>query len=102
MSSSQVASEKPDVAIDNAFQDDVAVSRAELAANVQLRGPSDGGHRASHLAAGGVLLHCRFQNQQVGNFVGITITGAKHLLECLRSEERRVGKECRFRWSPCH
>ena len=20
----------------------------------------------------------------------------------IRSEERRVGKECRFRWSPCH
>src|SRR5256886_15250859 len=24
------------------------------------------------------------------------------LLECLRSEERRVGKECRSRWSPYH
>ncbi len=22
--------------------------------------------------------------------------------ECLRSEERRVGKECRSRWSPYH
>src|ERR1035437_11144992 len=22
--------------------------------------------------------------------------------ERIRSEERRVGKECRFRWSPCH
>ena len=24
------------------------------------------------------------------------------LLPCLRSEERRVGKECRSRWSPYH
>src|SRR2546426_315372 len=24
------------------------------------------------------------------------------LLECARSEERRVGKECRSRWSPYH
>ena len=23
-------------------------------------------------------------------------------LECVRSEERRVGKECRSRWSPYH
>ena len=25
-----------------------------------------------------------------------------HLLEPIRSEERRVGKECRSRWSPYH
>ena len=24
------------------------------------------------------------------------------VFECLRSEERRVGKECRSRWSPYH
>ena len=27
---------------------------------------------------------------------------AKHIKELLRSEERRVGKECRSRWSPYH
>ena len=27
---------------------------------------------------------------------------ARHLLQALRSEERRVGKECRSRWSPYH
>ena len=27
---------------------------------------------------------------------------AKELNEALRSEERRVGKECRSRWSPYH
>src|ERR1039458_3120829 len=26
----------------------------------------------------------------------------RRLLECFRSEERRVGKECRSRWSPYH
>src|SRR2546430_11218194 len=28
--------------------------------------------------------------------------GAAGVRELLRSEERRVGKECRSRWSPCH
>ena len=32
-----------------------------------------------------------------------TLTGHIHALEQeLRSEERRVGKECRSRWSPYH
>ena len=26
----------------------------------------------------------------------------KHVYACTRSEERRVGKECRSRWSPYH
>ena len=36
--------------------------------------------------------------------MGQTIVGQKHLVESLliRSEERRVGKECRSRWSPYH
>src|SRR5690606_40191659 len=31
---------------------------------------------------------------------GETIWMADYTLACLRSEERRVGKECRSRWSP--
>ena len=31
-----------------------------------------------------------------------TDMGAPHTLEAIRSEERRVGKECRSRWSPYH
>ena len=30
------------------------------------------------------------------------LTAAAGLAACLRSEERRVGKECRSRWSPYH
>ena len=30
------------------------------------------------------------------------IAGAKHVHTLARSEERRVGKECRSRWSPYH
>src|SRR3712207_6075757 len=30
------------------------------------------------------------------------VPGAAHLKEVARSEERRVGKECRSRWSPYH
>ena len=33
---------------------------------------------------------------------GIGINTSKKILERLRSEERRVGKECRSRWSPYH
>ena len=29
-------------------------------------------------------------------------TGIKELTDIVRSEERRVGKECRSRWSPYH
>ena len=30
------------------------------------------------------------------------VIGQEHITETLRSEERRVGKECRSRWSPYH
>ena len=33
---------------------------------------------------------------------GEEIPADGHLLEAIRSEERRVGKECRSRWSPYH
>ena len=31
-----------------------------------------------------------------------SLENIKHILEETRSEERRVGKECRSRWSPYH
>src|ERR1051326_626834 len=34
--------------------------------------------------------------------VKMPIAGAQTLLQTKRSEERRVGKECRSRWSPYH
>src|SRR6266540_992312 len=34
-------------------------------------------------------------------FAGVTMTGC-NLIGAARSEERRVGKECRSRWSPYH
>ena len=36
-----------------------------------------------------------------GAMMGVMMKGDKDLLT-LRSEERRVGKECRSRWSPYH
>ena len=40
----------------------------------------------------------------VGHFMGLIYThsGWEFLCYLLRSEERRVGKECRSRWSPYH
>ena len=34
--------------------------------------------------------------------VGIRFLADNHIAWVLRSEERRVGKECRSRWSPYH
>ena len=34
--------------------------------------------------------------------IAVLLTGGTLLLCALRSEERRVGKECRSRWSPYH
>ena len=38
----------------------------------------------------------------VGAGVGAAIAGLRPVVEIQRSEERRVGKECRSRWSPYH
>ena len=44
-----------------------------------------------------------FDLRRVGCWFLRNIRGAKHLRESInRSEERRVGKECRSRWSPYH
>src|SRR5256885_7468941 len=53
---------------------------------VQRAGAGDGGDPGGHRAAGGVVLP----------------GAAPDLHEGVRSEERRVGKECRSRWSPYH
>src|SRR3712207_9415272 len=46
---------------------------------------------------------------QIGNYrantvatTRLAIEARKHLFSIARSEERRVGKECRSRWSPYH
>ena len=39
---------------------------------------------------------------QVHDILGISQAGAYELVRSERSEERRVGKECRSRWSPYH
>ncbi len=36
------------------------------------------------------------------SIIGQSGTGKSTLLRSIRSEERRVGKECRSRWSPYH
>src|SRR5256884_15420 len=39
---------------------------------------------------------------QNGMFVPVAVDGIFIVMLILRSEERRVGKECRSRWSPYH
>ena len=42
----------------------------------------------------------RFTETQIVNILKLADSGMK--VEDIRSEERRVGKECRSRWSPYH
>src|SRR2546429_1640773 len=44
------------------------------------------------------------QNINFGNGAGCSaaVSGTAGSTSCIRSEERRVGKECRSRWSPYH
>ena len=43
-----------------------------------------------------VLVWCRMENKKLPKMSG------KNVFRAVRSEERRVGKECRSRWSPYH
>ena len=44
------------------------------------------------------------ENQKMPEYETIraAVAGEKWAVEKVRSEERRVGKECRSRWSPYH
>src|SRR5256885_7113116 len=54
------------------------------------------------LSAVGEVAELRFpDHQRVGRGAGEAVLEAQHRL-LGRSEERRVGKECRSRWSPYH
>src|SRR2546421_10073009 len=47
---------------------------------------------------------CRSGNQDIGNYKSLATLGSTVYVfgGSRRSEERRVGKECRSRWSPYH
>ena len=47
---------------------------------------------------GDYIVRATAANNQIRAFAATT----KELVETARSEERRVGKECRSRWSPYH
>src|SRR5436189_6417748 len=59
-------------------------------------------------AGNGGFLHCIQMDTSVNAANQVVYVGADIAFDadpkffaCLRSEERRVGKECRYRWSPC-
>ena len=43
-----------------------------------------------------------FQLIEEGDKIAVGVSGGKDSLSMLRSEECRVGKACRSRWSPYH
>ena len=59
------------------------------------------GEGKAHLPLGKMIL----LGIMAGAFIalgGATSSTAAHAIDNVRSEERRVGKECRSRWSPYH
>ena len=75
------------------------------------------GDDAGHLSSGQLTLHIvglrrverevpidrrRFALGQLGQRLDGDVRLATNEVERFRSEERRVGKECRSRWSPYH
>ena len=50
-------------------------------------------------------IHCGFRKNRDKKDLGIIVSDKERSVAAvflLRSEERRVGKECRSRWSPYH
>src|ERR1039458_10137574 len=65
-------------------------------ADANLCNQQTGNGGTNHPAA---LNEVEFNATALGRYSSPTISATK---VCLRSEERRVGKECRSRWSPYH
>ena len=68
---------------------DKAAAGVELAEDEYID-PSDG------------LIHCKKCGGQRQTVVPCFGKSGYFMPHCIRSEERRVGKECRSRWSPYH
>ena len=60
------------------------------------------------LAASMILVGCQASkgletdNLKITQYKGVEVSAADKPEKVTRSEERRVGKECRSRWSPYH
>ena len=52
--------------------------------------------------ANGCIVNTAIQAASTPNQLCICINKANYTHDMVRSEERRVGKECRSRWSPYH
>ena len=77
--------------------DDIIVRHEECVADLTLCAEGLAGTGSAQNQTVGVLqLFAVYHNQVVGQSVQAIIQAF------LRSEERRVGKECRSRWSPYH
>ena len=51
---------------------------------------------------GSVKIHMMYGELSDNGFKVSDYSGIKYFKDLTRSEERRVGKECRSRWSPYH
>ena len=68
---------------------------APTSGSIEINGTNVNGMKDSELAA--------FRNKTLGFvFQSFHLINSLNVLDNVRSEERRVGKECRSRWSPYH
>ena len=83
VSRTQIAPDEPDVAVDNFFQCNAALSGDQLNANVQLGRSLQRGYGPPRLATVRIFLHCCLQDKEVRNIVRIAIPTTKQLFELL-------------------
>src|SRR5256885_10358676 len=86
---------------------DYKVTGVQTCALPILRGASERKTRSRSLRRGTgvhgtVTTYCLTAGPQIWTFPLTRSISTKMLWPLLRSEERRVGKECRSRWSPYH
>ena len=51
---------------------------------------------------GGEVIKRYIRVEEVAHEYGFSVEETEYIAKAARSEERRVGKECRSRWSPYH
>src|SRR6202049_4429225 len=82
----------------------IELAKFEVTQEDIIRGLKAGGELAAAVATGGGSIIWQIASWLIGTLPGLwsQIKAVFGLLDAIRSEERRVGKECRSRWSPYH
>ena len=77
-----------------------AINEREIVAAILMEVTENG--RYSHIVLREVLTKYQYLEKRERAFITRVTEGTLEHMTEIRSEERRVGKECRSRWSPYH